>query len=112
MQPHSLKKNISQFSGYVWVENEVLMFYAHPLDQFCIFCWVFLDIHAVQYYCNAHSYYSFYICLQQEKHRARVKEKIDKCVKEKLMDFCDLLNIPVKGTTKKVNIARNVLYIA
>ncbi|TQE08862.1 hypothetical protein C1H46_005476 [Malus baccata] len=66
-KPHSLKKNISQFSGYVWVENE------------------------------------------QEKHRARVKEKIDKCVKEKLMDFCDLLNIPVKGTTKKEDLSVKLL---
>lgn len=44
-----------------------------------------------------------FLCYQQEKHRAKVKEKLDKCVKEKLMDFCDVLNIPVsKASTKKV----------
>ncbi|KAK2984702.1 hypothetical protein RJ640_014039 [Escallonia rubra] len=29
----------------------------------------------------------------EEKQRAKVKEKLDKCIKEKLLDFCDLLNI-------------------
>ncbi|XP_012439020.1 DEK domain-containing chromatin-associated protein 1 isoform X1 [Gossypium raimondii] len=56
-KPQRLKRNIGQFSGYVWVENE------------------------------------------QEKQKAKVKEKIDKCVKEKLVDFCDLLNIPIMRTT-------------
>ncbi|KAB2053626.1 hypothetical protein ES319_A12G200900v1 [Gossypium barbadense] len=55
-KPQRLKRNIGQFSGYVWVENE-------------------------------------------EKQKAKVKEKIDKCVKEKLVDFCDLLNIPIMRTT-------------
>ncbi|PPR85746.1 hypothetical protein GOBAR_AA34948 [Gossypium barbadense] len=55
-KPHSLKRNIGQFSGYVWVENE-------------------------------------------EKQKAKVREKIDKCVKEKLVDFCDLLNIPFMRTS-------------
>lgn len=41
----------------------------------------------------------------QEKQRARVKERIDKCVKEKLVDFCDVLNIPInKSGVKKVSI--------
>ncbi|XP_033514137.1 DEK domain-containing chromatin-associated protein 1-like isoform X5 [Nicotiana tomentosiformis] len=56
---HNLKKNIGQFSGYVWVENE------------------------------------------QEKHRSKVKEKLDKCVKEKLLVFCDILNIPVSRSAAK-----------
>ncbi|XP_061342857.1 DEK domain-containing chromatin-associated protein 1-like isoform X2 [Gastrolobium bilobum] len=55
---HNLKRNIGQFSGYVWTENE-------------------------------------------EKQRAKVKERIDKCVKEKLMDFCDILNIPINKTNVK-----------
>nr|XP_016515202.1 PREDICTED: protein DEK-like [Nicotiana tabacum] len=55
---HNLKKNIGQFSGYVWVENE-------------------------------------------EKHRSKVKEKLDKCVKEKLLVFCDILNIPVSRSAAK-----------
>ncbi|KAK4258697.1 hypothetical protein QN277_005118 [Acacia crassicarpa] len=38
----------------------------------------------------------------KDKHRAKVKEKLDKCVKEKLVDFCDVLNIPIsKGSVKK-----------
>ncbi|KAL1149791.1 hypothetical protein V6Z11_A10G214300 [Gossypium hirsutum] len=59
-KPHSLKRNIGQFSGYVWVENE------------------------------------------QEKQKARVREKIDKYVKEKLVDLCDLLNIPFMRTNEEV----------
>ena len=48
----------------------------------------------------------------QEKQRAKVKEKIDKCVKEKLMDFCDVLNIPIiKSTSKKVSYDRMILVI-
>ncbi|XP_057480907.1 DEK domain-containing chromatin-associated protein 1-like isoform X2 [Actinidia eriantha] len=57
-KPHSLKRNIGQFSGYVWIENE-------------------------------------------EKQRAKMREKLDKCVKEKLLDFCDVLNIPINKTTVK-----------
>ncbi|KAL4383328.1 hypothetical protein GQ457_15G006900 [Hibiscus cannabinus] len=55
-KPQRLKRNIGQFSGYVWAQNE------------------------------------------REKQKAKVKEKIDKCVKEKLVDFCDLLNIPITRT--------------
>jgi len=33
-----------------------------------------------------------------------MKEKLDKCVKEKLLDFCDVLNIPInKAVIKKVS---------
>ncbi|KAH7528190.1 hypothetical protein FEM48_Zijuj05G0046100 [Ziziphus jujuba var. spinosa] len=65
---HSLKRNIGQFSGYVWVENE------------------------------------------QEKQRAKVKEKLDKCIKEKLMDFCDVLNIPIsKASTRKEELSARLL---
>jgi len=39
-----------------------------------------------------------------------VKEKIDKCVKEKLMDFCDVLNIPIsRSGVKKVSCDRMIL---
>ncbi|KAJ7945671.1 Protein DEK [Quillaja saponaria] len=64
---HSLKRNIGQFSGFVWVENE-------------------------------------------EKQRAKVKEKLDKCVKEKLVDFCDVLNIPInKANVKKEELSGKLL---
>ncbi|KAA8540663.1 hypothetical protein F0562_024418 [Nyssa sinensis] len=62
-----LKRNISQFSGFVWVENE------------------------------------------QEKKRAKVKEKLDKCVKEKLLDFCDVLNIPINKATLKEELSAKLL---
>ncbi|KAF6161548.1 hypothetical protein GIB67_009427 [Kingdonia uniflora] len=63
----SLKRNIQQFSGFVWVENE-------------------------------------------EKQRGKLREKLDKCVKDKLLDFCDLLDIPVaKSTMKKEELSVKLL---
>eukprot|EP00268_Persea_americana_P017905 TRINITY_DN1874_c0_g1_i2.p1 TRINITY_DN1874_c0_g1~~TRINITY_DN1874_c0_g1_i2.p1 ORF type:complete len:767 (-),score=281.32 TRINITY_DN1874_c0_g1_i2:358-2658(-) len=53
-----IKNNISQFSGFVWHNNE-------------------------------------------EKQRAKVKEKLDKCVKDKLLEFCDVLDIPVVKTAAR-----------
>lgn len=65
---HNLKRNIGQFSGFVWIESE------------------------------------------EEKQRAKVKEKLDKCVKDKLMDFCDVLNIPIsKSTAKKEELSSKLL---
>ncbi|KAL5223178.1 hypothetical protein ABZP36_027891 [Zizania latifolia] len=64
---HFLKRNISQFSGFVWTDN-------------------------------------------QEKHRARIKEKLDKNNKEKLLDFCEILDIHVsKTTTKKEEVSAKLL---
>lgn len=64
---NNLKRNIGQFSGYVWAENE-------------------------------------------EKQRTRVKERIDKCVKEKLIVFCDVLNIPInKSSVKKEELSAKLL---
>ena len=41
---------------------------------------------------------------QEEKQRARLKEKLDKCIKEKLIFFCDVLDIPVnRSNIKKVS---------
>ncbi|CAI0423836.1 unnamed protein product [Linum tenue] len=41
----------------------------------------------------------------EEKQKSKVKEKLDKCVKEKLIDFCDVLNIQVtKATVIKVEL--------
>ncbi|KAH0841425.1 hypothetical protein HID58_092217 [Brassica napus] len=63
-----IKKNISQFSGFVWSEEE------------------------------------------EEKQRAKVKEKLDKCIKEKLIFFCDVLDIPInRSHIKKVKVAFKVL---
>ncbi|XP_010503511.1 PREDICTED: protein DEK [Camelina sativa] len=64
----TLKKNIGQFSGFVWSEQE------------------------------------------EEKQRARTKEKLDKCIKEKLIDLCDVLDIPNnKSNVKKDELAVKVL---
>ncbi|KAK1306070.1 hypothetical protein QJS10_CPA10g01800 [Acorus calamus] len=52
------KQNISQFSGFVWHENE-------------------------------------------EKQRSKVKEKLDKLFKDKLLEFCDVLDIPVSKTNAR-----------
>jgi hypothetical protein len=41
----------------------------------------------------------------QKKQRTRVKERIDKCVKEKLIVFYAVLNIPInKSSVKKIHI--------
>ncbi|XP_010426369.1 PREDICTED: protein DEK [Camelina sativa] len=64
----TLKKNIGQFSGFVWSEQE------------------------------------------EEKQRARTKEKLDKFNKEKLIDLCDVLDIPNnKSNVKKDELAVKVL---
>ncbi|KAF0925510.1 hypothetical protein E2562_016701 [Oryza meyeriana var. granulata] len=64
---HFLKRNISQFSGFVWTDN-------------------------------------------QEKQRARIKEKLDKFNKEKLLDFCEILDVYVcKATTKKEEVSAKLL---
>ena len=41
--------------------------------------------------------------VHQEKQRNRIKEKLEKFNKEKLLDFCEVLDINVKVTTKKVS---------
>ncbi|XP_041022228.1 uncharacterized protein LOC121263420 isoform X2 [Juglans microcarpa x Juglans regia] len=41
----------------------------------------------------------------------KVKEKLDKCNKEKLSEFCDVLDIPIaKATTRKEDIVANLIY--
>ncbi|CAN1797002.1 DEK domain-containing chromatin-associated protein 1 [Linum perenne] len=46
----------------------------------------------------------------EEKQKSRVKEKLDKCVKEKLIDFCDVLNIQVtKATVRKEELTVKIL---
>ncbi|TVU34578.1 hypothetical protein EJB05_16415 [Eragrostis curvula] len=64
---HFLKRNIFQFSGFVWTDN-------------------------------------------QEKQRNRIKDKLDKFNKEKLLDFCEILDIHVsKATTKKEEVSAKLL---
>ncbi|XP_020247166.1 protein DEK-like isoform X2 [Asparagus officinalis] len=64
---HYLKRNILQFSGFVWTENK-------------------------------------------EKNKAKVKEKLDKHTKDKLIDFCELLDIHFPRTsTKKEDVSAKLL---
>ncbi|KAH0448693.1 hypothetical protein IEQ34_022493 [Dendrobium chrysotoxum] len=64
---HFLKRNILQFSGFVWSQNE-------------------------------------------EKEKSKVREKLNKCNKERLLDFCDLLDVyTLKVTTKKEEISAKLL---
>uniref|UniRef100_A0A0D9YJE8 DEK-C domain-containing protein n=1 Tax=Oryza glumipatula TaxID=40148 RepID=A0A0D9YJE8_9ORYZ len=64
---HFLKRNISQFSGFVWTDN-------------------------------------------QEKQRTRIKEKLDKFNKERLLDFCEILDIHVsRAATKKEEVSAKLL---
>ncbi|GJR10186.1 magnesium-protoporphyrin IX monomethyl ester [oxidative] cyclase, chloroplastic, partial [Tanacetum coccineum] len=37
----------------------------------------------------------------QEKQKAKLKEKLDKCTKEKLFDFCDVLNLQIHKSQLK-----------
>ncbi|KAL0415636.1 UNVERIFIED_CONTAM: hypothetical protein Slati_3395500 [Sesamum latifolium] len=55
--------------------------------------------------------FSGFVWLENEgKQRAKVKEKLDKCVKEKLLDFCDVLNIPVnRASVKKEELSAKLL---
>ncbi|KAG2301042.1 hypothetical protein Bca52824_029693 [Brassica carinata] len=50
---------------------------------------------------------------EEEKLRGRVKEKLDKCIKEKLIFFCDVLDIPInRSNTKKVSINKmSLIYL-
>lgn len=46
----------------------------------------------------------------EEKQRTKIKERIDKCVKEKLQFVCDILNIPFnKTSTKKEDLSAKLL---
>uniref|UniRef100_A0A453GDK4 Uncharacterized protein n=1 Tax=Aegilops tauschii subsp. strangulata TaxID=200361 RepID=A0A453GDK4_AEGTS len=62
---HFLKRNLAQFSGFVWTDNP-------------------------------------------EKQRNRIKERLDKMNKEKLLDFCDILDVQAKHTLKKVNLLQHM----
>lgn len=49
--------------------------------------------------------------LFQEKQRAKMKEKLDKYVKDTLLDLCDLFDLPVsKANTRKVSGFTSVVY--
>ncbi|THG21565.1 DNA ligase 1 isoform X2 [Camellia sinensis] len=46
----------------------------------------------------------------EEKQKIKVKEKLDKCIKEKLLEFCDVLDMPVtKANTRKEDIVAKLI---
>ncbi|MQM13790.1 hypothetical protein Taro_046713 [Colocasia esculenta] len=46
----------------------------------------------------------------EDKQRAKVKEKLDKCVKDKLLDLCDVFDIPVsRATSRKEDLVGKLL---
>ncbi|KAJ0046845.1 hypothetical protein Pint_03865 [Pistacia integerrima] len=46
----------------------------------------------------------------EEKQKSKVKEKFDKCNKEKLLEFCDVLDIPIsKNTRRKEDIVTSLI---
>ncbi|KAK6149406.1 hypothetical protein DH2020_016931 [Rehmannia glutinosa] len=46
----------------------------------------------------------------EEKQMIKVKEKLDKCVKEKLLEFCDVLDVPIaKANTRKEDIMAKLI---
>ncbi|KAK1358353.1 hypothetical protein POM88_051609 [Heracleum sosnowskyi] len=48
--------------------------------------------------------------VNEEKQRLKVKERIDKCVRDKLLFFCDILNLPVtKSCSKKEDLSVKLL---
>ncbi|CAH9119537.1 unnamed protein product [Cuscuta epithymum] len=64
----NLKKNIGEFSGYTWADDE------------------------------------------HEKQKGKVRDRLDKCVKEKLLDFCDILNVTsIKSSSKKEELTVRLL---
>ncbi|RWR74469.1 protein DEK [Cinnamomum micranthum f. kanehirae] len=46
---------------------------------------------------------------RKEKEREKLKVKVDKCIKECLFDFCELLDIPVTKESKKVELSAKLL---
>lgn len=42
------------------------------------------------------------LTMSQEKQTPKLREKLDKIFKDKLAEFCDVLDIPISATVKKV----------
>ncbi|KAI8553007.1 hypothetical protein RHMOL_Rhmol06G0311800 [Rhododendron molle] len=59
---------------------------------------------AAQVKSNIFRFSGFVSTEDEEKQKIKMKEKLDKCVKEKLLGFCDVLDIPIaKADTVKAN---------
>ncbi|KAJ8766543.1 hypothetical protein K2173_023790 [Erythroxylum novogranatense] len=65
---------------------------------------------AVQIKSNISRFSGFVWHENEEKQKIKVKEKFDKCNKEKLLEFCDILDISIaKATTKKEDIVTKLI---
>ncbi|XP_027341912.1 glutamic acid-rich protein-like isoform X3 [Abrus precatorius] len=65
---------------------------------------------AVQIKSNISRFSGFVWLDNEEKQMIKVKEKFDKCNKEKLMEFCDVLDITIaKATTRKEDIIAKLI---
>ncbi|RYR19247.1 hypothetical protein Ahy_B03g063975 isoform C [Arachis hypogaea] len=78
------------------------------------FVWIFLLIffnHEAHTLKRNIGMFSGYVWAEnEEKQRAKVKERLDKCVKEKLIDFCDVLNLQInKSSLKKEELSAKLL---
>lgn len=56
---------------------------------------------ASQFKSNISRFSGFVWHKNEEKQKIKVKEKLDKCVKEKLVELCDLLDISIAKTSKR-----------
>ncbi|KAF2305565.1 hypothetical protein GH714_006776 [Hevea brasiliensis] len=69
-----------------------------------------LILQAIQIKSNISRFSGFVWHENEEKQKIKVKEKFDKCNKEKLLEFCDVLDIPVaKAATKKEDIVAKLI---
>ncbi|XP_061346734.1 DEK domain-containing chromatin-associated protein 4-like [Gastrolobium bilobum] len=65
---------------------------------------------AVQIKSNISRFSGFVWHENEEKQMTKVKEKFDKCNKDKLLEFCDVLDIPLaKATTRKEDIVAKLI---
>lgn len=105
LQAFQIKSNISRFSGFVWNENEVRKW---QCCSCCILCWDFLFFFTIKSLARSQFAYRGFLCKRiylvlQEKQKNKVKEKFDKCHKDKLIEFCDVLDIQIsRGHARKV----------
>ncbi|XP_059301049.1 DEK domain-containing chromatin-associated protein 4-like isoform X2 [Lycium ferocissimum] len=56
---------------------------------------------AAQFKSNISRFSGFVWHENEEKQKMKVKEKLDKCIKEKLLELCDILDVPVAQATSR-----------
>ncbi|KAK4363921.1 hypothetical protein RND71_015279 [Anisodus tanguticus] len=65
---------------------------------------------AAQFKSNISRFSGFVWHENEEKQKMKVKEKLDNCVKEKLLELCDVLDIPVaKATSRKEDLVPQLM---